>query len=151
MACTECVTGISSIKARPPGKSIKSQGYNTVGDVDCLRRLLADKYASHGFRVLIPDLIRRFPNPAVDALCPMRNRRWFSSTLRDHLCCLFVPFVVRKRRLRRSRKSLHSNTSERKSLICRVLLGRPVRDDERDLRRDGRSAPVHGEVPYGGD
>ncbi|KAK7033096.1 protein AIM2 [Favolaschia claudopus] len=115
MACTECLTGVIQ-KGTPIGKEEQVAGLSTytVGAADSTQiviigtdifgwkfvntRLLADEYASHGFRVLVPDLFDGYQIPqwTLSARDPVNERPTLVQRIaRPFSLSIMIPFVLR--------------------------------------------------------
>ncbi|KAH9889927.1 alpha/beta-hydrolase [Cubamyces lactineus] len=118
MSCPECVTG-SLHSGTPKGTETTIGGVNAyvVGDANSSRiivvgsdafgwrilntRLVADEYAAHGFRVVVPDLFNgwELPTWSLNAHDPYnRQKTLFQRYVAAPASLfLFVPFVLRNR------------------------------------------------------
>lgn len=115
MSCEQCVTGTVHV-GTPTGKETKiaSLPVYTTGDESSERvivvgvdifgwkfvntRLLADEYASHGFRVLIPDLFdgAELPQWTLSSRDPVNETpSLFQRLLRPFALGVLVPFVIK--------------------------------------------------------
>ncbi|KAJ6513289.1 dienelactone hydrolase [Mycena sanguinolenta] len=115
MACTECVTGVIQ-QGSPIGEEDKIAGLSsyTTGDIDSTRivvvgtdifgwkfvntRLLADEYASQGFRVIVPDLFDGYQIPqwTLSARDPVNEKPSLVQRIARPLSLsVMVPFVLR--------------------------------------------------------